>query len=192
MRSWRCSRNRARPSSDSVARPGRTRSTPTTPRSCATAARSCCARARRSGSPRRRRWASGSSSNGIPVLARLEAPALADGGDLLWLDSRTLVVGRGLPHQRRRCSRDQECARALRRRGARRRPADRPRRRLLPAHAQPDLDARPRPRGGLAPAHARASLRAAARARRRADRDRRGASGTPSRPTCSRSARATS
>jgi N-dimethylarginine dimethylaminohydrolase len=33
--------------------------------------------------------------NGIPVLAQLEAPALADGGDLLWLDSRTLVVGRG-------------------------------------------------------------------------------------------------
>ena len=33
--------------------------------------------------------------NGIPVLARLEAPALADGGDLLWLDSRTLVIGRG-------------------------------------------------------------------------------------------------
>jgi N-dimethylarginine dimethylaminohydrolase len=33
--------------------------------------------------------------NGIPVLARLEAPALADGGDLLWLDSHTLVVGRG-------------------------------------------------------------------------------------------------
>jgi N-dimethylarginine dimethylaminohydrolase len=33
--------------------------------------------------------------NGIPVLARLEAPALADGGDLLWLDSRTLIVGRG-------------------------------------------------------------------------------------------------
>jgi N-dimethylarginine dimethylaminohydrolase len=32
---------------------------------------------------------------GIPVLARLEAPALADGGDLLWLDSRTLVIGRG-------------------------------------------------------------------------------------------------
>ena len=34
-------------------------------------------------------------ANGIPVLARLEAPALADGGDLLWIDSRTLVVGRG-------------------------------------------------------------------------------------------------
>jgi arginine deiminase len=34
-------------------------------------------------------------ANGIPVLARLQAPALADGGDLLWLDPRTLVVGRG-------------------------------------------------------------------------------------------------
>jgi N-dimethylarginine dimethylaminohydrolase len=33
--------------------------------------------------------------NGVPVLASLEEPALADGGDLLWLDSRTLVVGRG-------------------------------------------------------------------------------------------------
>ena len=33
--------------------------------------------------------------NGIPVLARLEEPELADGGDLLWLDSDTLVVGRG-------------------------------------------------------------------------------------------------
>jgi arginine deiminase len=33
--------------------------------------------------------------NGIPVLAHLEEPALADGGDLLWLDSRTLVIGRG-------------------------------------------------------------------------------------------------
>lgn len=35
------------------------------------------------------------AAHGIPVLARLEAPALADGGDLLWLDSRTLVIGRG-------------------------------------------------------------------------------------------------
>jgi N-dimethylarginine dimethylaminohydrolase len=34
-------------------------------------------------------------ANGIPVLNRLEGGALADGGDLLWLDSRTLVVGRG-------------------------------------------------------------------------------------------------
>ncbi len=32
---------------------------------------------------------------GIEVLARLEAPATAEGGDMLWLDERTLVVGRG-------------------------------------------------------------------------------------------------
>jgi dimethylargininase len=32
---------------------------------------------------------------GIDVLARLEAPATAEGGDMLWLDERTLVVGRG-------------------------------------------------------------------------------------------------
>lgn len=32
---------------------------------------------------------------GVPVSARLEAPACAEGGDMLWLDERTLVVGRG-------------------------------------------------------------------------------------------------
>ena len=32
---------------------------------------------------------------GIDVLARLEAPATAEGGDMLWLDEHTLVVGRG-------------------------------------------------------------------------------------------------
>jgi N-dimethylarginine dimethylaminohydrolase len=32
----------------------------------------------------------------IPVLAELEAPATADGGDILWLDDRTLVIGRTL------------------------------------------------------------------------------------------------
>jgi dimethylargininase len=32
---------------------------------------------------------------GIGVIARLEAPATAEGGDMLWLDDRTLVVGRG-------------------------------------------------------------------------------------------------
>ena len=32
--------------------------------------------------------------NGIPVLHRLQGSATADGGDLLWLDSRTLVIGR--------------------------------------------------------------------------------------------------
>lgn len=32
---------------------------------------------------------------GVPVLAQLEGPATAEGGDLLWLDSRTLAVGQG-------------------------------------------------------------------------------------------------
>jgi dimethylargininase len=31
---------------------------------------------------------------GIPVIGGLEEPALAEGGDTLWLDERTLVVGR--------------------------------------------------------------------------------------------------
>jgi dimethylargininase len=32
---------------------------------------------------------------GVPVAARLSPPALAEGGDTLWLDERTLLVGRG-------------------------------------------------------------------------------------------------
>jgi dimethylargininase len=32
---------------------------------------------------------------GLPLAARLEAPATAEGGDMLWLDERTLLVGRG-------------------------------------------------------------------------------------------------
>jgi dimethylargininase len=32
---------------------------------------------------------------GIPVVAALEPPATADGGDTIWLDDRTLLVGRG-------------------------------------------------------------------------------------------------
>jgi dimethylargininase len=32
---------------------------------------------------------------GVPIAARLEAPALAEGGDLIWLDGRTLLVGLG-------------------------------------------------------------------------------------------------
>ena len=31
---------------------------------------------------------------GVPVIGRLEEPALAEGGDTLWLDERTLAVGR--------------------------------------------------------------------------------------------------
>jgi len=32
---------------------------------------------------------------GVPVAARLQAPAAAEGGDTLWLDDRTLLVGHG-------------------------------------------------------------------------------------------------
>ncbi len=32
---------------------------------------------------------------GVPILGRLEAPALAEGGDTVWLDDRTLLVGLG-------------------------------------------------------------------------------------------------
>ena len=32
--------------------------------------------------------------DGVPIAARLEAPATVDGGDTLWLDAGTLVVGR--------------------------------------------------------------------------------------------------
>jgi dimethylargininase len=32
---------------------------------------------------------------GVPIAARLEAPATAEGGDTLWLDESTLLVGRG-------------------------------------------------------------------------------------------------
>ena len=32
---------------------------------------------------------------GVPVAARLSAPELADGGDTIWLDDDTLLVGRG-------------------------------------------------------------------------------------------------
>lgn len=31
---------------------------------------------------------------GVPIAARLDAPATAEGGDTLWLDERTLLVGR--------------------------------------------------------------------------------------------------
>jgi N-dimethylarginine dimethylaminohydrolase len=32
---------------------------------------------------------------GVPVLGRIEAPGRLEGGDVLWLDRRTLVVGQG-------------------------------------------------------------------------------------------------
>jgi dimethylargininase len=32
---------------------------------------------------------------GLPIAGRIEPPALAEGGDLIWLDERTLLIGRG-------------------------------------------------------------------------------------------------
>lgn len=32
---------------------------------------------------------------GVPIAGRLDAPAMAEGGDTVWLDERTLLVGRG-------------------------------------------------------------------------------------------------
>jgi dimethylargininase len=32
---------------------------------------------------------------GVPIAARMDEPATADGGDMFWLDERTLLVGRG-------------------------------------------------------------------------------------------------
>jgi N-dimethylarginine dimethylaminohydrolase len=33
---------------------------------------------------------------GIPILGRIEAPGTVEGGDCIWLDSKTLIVGRGI------------------------------------------------------------------------------------------------
>ena len=33
---------------------------------------------------------------GIPILGRIEAPGTVEGGDCIWLDAQTLVVGRGV------------------------------------------------------------------------------------------------
>ena len=35
-------------------------------------------------------------ANGIPILGRIEAPGTVESGDCIWLDDKTLVVGRGV------------------------------------------------------------------------------------------------
>lgn len=47
----------------------------------------------RAGEPEAHRTAYGES--GIPVLGEIEAPGTAEGGDIVWLDGVTLLVGRG-------------------------------------------------------------------------------------------------
>lgn len=39
--------------------------------------------------------AAGFDSLAVPVIGRIEAPGLLEGGDVAWLDARTLAVGRG-------------------------------------------------------------------------------------------------
>ena len=43
----------------------------------------------------RARWRTTSRDAGIPIAGRIEAPGTIDGGDTLWLDRETLLVGRG-------------------------------------------------------------------------------------------------
>ena len=33
---------------------------------------------------------------GVPILGRIETPGMVEGGDCVWLDARTLIVGRGV------------------------------------------------------------------------------------------------
>ena len=69
----------------------------------------------RTGKPSRRSEAGAHEafyrSEGIPILAALEAPATAEGGDLVWLDPRTLLVGRGYRTNRAALSRMREILR---------------------------------------------------------------------------------
>ena len=53
---------------------------------------------------------------GIPVIGRIEAPGTVEGGDTLWLDERTLAVGRGYRTNERGDSPAGRAARAVRHR----------------------------------------------------------------------------
>ena len=105
-------------------------------------------------------------SAGVPVAATLEEPALAEGGDTLWLDERTLLVGHRLPHERGggRGARGGVSGG----RGGRVRPAALERRRRGHAPALVHLAARPRSRARVPAARAGAAAAAARRARDRA------------------------
>ncbi len=95
---------------------------------------------------------------GVPIAGRLEGPATVEGGDTLWLDSTTLLVGRGyrtnqagvtgLTAALPRFDRDPVRPAALARRG-----------RGAPPHVA-DLHARHEPGGRLPAAHAGSDGRA--------------------------------
>ena len=50
---------------------------------------------------------------GIPILGRLQAPGTVESGDCVWLDSRTLVIGRGVRSNQAGIDRVQEILRPL-------------------------------------------------------------------------------
>ena len=52
----------------------------------------------------------------MPIVAHLEGTAQADGGDLCWLDERTLVAGRGYRTNAEAHRQLDDAARAARRR----------------------------------------------------------------------------
>ena len=39
---------------------------------------------------------------GVPILGRIEAPGTVEGGDCVWVDAKTLAIGRGVQDQRGR------------------------------------------------------------------------------------------
>ena len=73
----------------------RTPSTRTTRPSSRTRAPSSCGPARKEGAASPTPWRADFVEAGVPIAGRLDAPALAEGGDTVWLDEQTLLVGRG-------------------------------------------------------------------------------------------------
>ena len=100
---------------------------------------------------------------GIPILGRIEQPGTVEGGDCVWVDARTLAIGRGV---RTNQSGIQQMANLLGsqgHRGLRLRPAAVAWRGGLPASDVGDQPARRRSGAGLFAAAARGLLPAAAR-----------------------------
>ena len=60
-----------------------------------TRASSVCGRARRGGGASRTAVATALRDAGVPVAHEVAEPAIAEGGDTVWLDERTLLVGHG-------------------------------------------------------------------------------------------------
>ena len=112
----------------------------------------------------------GLEAAGVPVVSRIAAPATAEGGDTVWLDRETLLVGHGYRTGAAGIDGSARCVPG--RRGGRARPPALERCRRGDAPDVVHLSARPRPRARV-PAH-RAGAAAGA-ARRARDRDRRGA-----------------